>query len=253
MVALETHRWGSGDRRILLLHGITSNARGWWRLGGDLAAAGWAVTAVDLRGHGGSPAGGDYAMTSYAADVLAAGSDWDAVIGHSLGGAVAVVAHGMDPAFTRALVLQDPALVMGTTVRTEVAGWLLEPFGHPLTPEAVAEANPGWHPEDVGIKAEALVESSPEVVTRTIDDNWPWQFIEATAAVTVPTVILASDPAAGGIVPITIGEWFADQNDLIDFRVLEGAGHSVHREIDHYAVYFDEVQRVLALVTERAG
>lgn len=252
MVALETHRWGSGDRRILLLHGITSNARGWWRLGGDLADSGWAVTAVDLRGHGGSPGGNDYAMKSYAADVLAAGSEWDAVIGHSLGGAVSVVAHGMDRTFTRTLVLQDPALVMGAP-REEVTGWLLEPFGRPLTAAAVAEANPGWHPEDAGIKADALIESSPDVVTQTIDDNWPWQFIDATAAVTVPTVILASDPKAGGIVPITIGEWFAGQNDLIDFRVLDGAGHSVHREIDHYAAYFDEVERALVLVMERAG
>ncbi len=250
-VPLETHRWGSGEPRILLLHGITSNARGWWRLGADLATDGWSVTAVDLRGHGGSPDGEDFAMHSFAWDVLAAGTGWDAVIGHSLGGAVAVVAHGIDPGFTGGLVLQDPALAMGTTNRAEVTGWLLEPFGRPLTADEVAAANPDWHPRDVDIKADALAESGPEVVRRTIDDNWPWQFIEATAGVTVPTVILASDPEAGGIVPVALGEWFAAANPLIDFRVLTGAGHSAHREVGHYDAYLAEVRGALRTIRER--
>ena len=42
--------FGDGDRRMLLIHGILSNADGWWRLGPDLTAAGYAVTAPDLIG-----------------------------------------------------------------------------------------------------------------------------------------------------------------------------------------------------------
>lgn len=252
-VPLETHRWGRGDRRILLLHGITSNARGWWRLGGDLAEDGWSVTAYDLRGHGGSPAGTDYAMASYAGDVLAMGSGWDAVIGHSLGGAVAVVAHGIRSDFARGIVLQDPALIMGTTNRDEVSDLLLEPYGRPLTAEAVAAANPGWHPLDADLKAEALTECRPEVVTQTVDDNWPWIFIDAAVSVAVPTVILASDPKAGGIVPITFGEWLAAQNDLISFRVLAGVGHSAHRNVNHYRRYLESVREALLWTAERRG
>ncbi len=252
-VPLATQRWGSGERRLLLLHGITSNARGWWRVASDLADDGWSVTAVDLRGHGGSPDGDDFAMSSLADDVLATGTGWYAAIGHSLGGTVAVVAHGMDPAFARGLVLQDPALVMGTTNRREVSSWLLEPFDRPLTAEAVAAANPDWHARDAETKAEALAESGPEVVERTVDDNWPWQFIDATAAVTVPTVMLASDPEAGGIVPIALGEWFAAANPQIEFRVMAGFGHSAHREVDHYDAYLTEVRRALQRIKERGS
>ncbi|MCB8923657.1 MAG: alpha/beta hydrolase [Ardenticatenaceae bacterium] len=51
-VKLHVRQWGGGDRSFLLIHGLSSNARTWDGVAQQLAAAGWAVTAVDQRGHG---------------------------------------------------------------------------------------------------------------------------------------------------------------------------------------------------------
>ena len=108
--------WGSSSasRRALLVHGLGSSGALMWRLGDALADAGWHATAVDLRGHGDAPRSLDYSVAAYAADLAATrpsdGGSWDAVIGHSLGGAASTVAAASDSEWTRRLVLIDPAI-----------------------------------------------------------------------------------------------------------------------------------------------
>jgi pimeloyl-ACP methyl ester carboxylesterase len=130
----------------VLVHGVTSSSRTWWRVGPALAERGYRVLAVDLRGHGASPrpvaglstadlaadvAGlstadlaADVAETVAAelgadvAETVAAeagadppGSPRPAVellVGHSLGALVALELVGFDPGFARRLVLEDP-------------------------------------------------------------------------------------------------------------------------------------------------
>jgi pimeloyl-ACP methyl ester carboxylesterase len=56
---LATRAWGDGadpSRPLaVLVHGVTSSSRSWWRVGPALAERGFRVLAVDLRGHGASP------------------------------------------------------------------------------------------------------------------------------------------------------------------------------------------------------
>ena len=234
---LHTRSWGGGELCILLLHGITSSGEGWWRLGPDLAERGWNVTAADLRGHGRSPGGDDFMLSSYAADVLALGIGWDAVLGHSLGGALAVLASFAEQGFSRRLILQDPALLMAAVPIDEAVHWLLESYRRPLTVEAVAEESPAWHLEDVRLKVEALEQCSPTVVEATVRDNPDWNLIAETAGLAVPTTVIGGDPEHGGIVPVTIGEWFASANPFIEYVMIEGSGHSAHRESDSYDEY----------------
>jgi len=158
--------YGDGDRRILLLHGISSNANGWWRLGPDLAAAGFTVVAPDLRAHGRSPAVTDYSIEAYRDDVLGLGSGWDVVLGHSLGGSIAVVCQATDPGWARSLVLEDPALVLVST--PEVMQWLLQDYRSPIDIETIRAAYPEWHPNDVTAKVEALRQAGPHVVEPTM-------------------------------------------------------------------------------------
>lgn len=59
-VTLNTRMRDGGARRpVLLVHGLSSNARLWDGVAGHLAAAGHPVVAVDLRGHGSSAAVAD--------------------------------------------------------------------------------------------------------------------------------------------------------------------------------------------------
>jgi pimeloyl-ACP methyl ester carboxylesterase len=63
---------GGGSAPVaLLIHGVTSSSRTWWRVGPALAARGYRVLAVDLRGHGASPSvAGALGLGDLTADVL---------------------------------------------------------------------------------------------------------------------------------------------------------------------------------------
>lgn len=242
---LEIRNWGEGGRRrILLLHGLSSHRGGWWRVGPALAERGWWVTAADLRGHGSSPRGDDYRLDSYTADVLALGRGWDAVLGHSLGGALAVMGQTLDTGFARRIVLCDPALLMAAVPVEEAVGWLTEAYERPNTVAVTAEANPTWHPEDVRLKVEAIEMCPRTVVEATVRENPDWNLIAETSALDVPTTIIGGDPEHGGIVPVTVGEWFAAENPSIEYAMIPGSGHSAHREPVSYEAFMDIVTRV---------
>ena len=106
-VALSTTVWGRGPRRALLLHGLTSAGSTWWRLGEDLATAGFTTVAPDLRAHGTSPVGDNLSIESYRDDVLLLGGGWDLLVGHLLGGAVAAAVMAANPSFAAKVVLED--------------------------------------------------------------------------------------------------------------------------------------------------
>ena len=238
---LATLGWGKGGRRALLIHGITSSARGWWRLGAEMARAGYEVMAPDLRGHGDSPAGADYKLDSYASDVLALGSDWDVVLGHSLGGAIALVAQSTDQHFARRMVLEDPLLRL-----TDPEGFIADytrPFEDPSA-AAVLDQNPRWHPQDARVKEESLRASSPEVVRRTTLQNQLLDLTPAASSLEVPALLIAADPALDALVGPELGEEIASANHLITFETLEGAGHSLHR--DSYRDFWRSVQAFLS-------
>ena len=111
-VDLATDVTGTGPV-LVLLHGIAEDARSWDPLVASLASDHTVVT-VDLRGHGRSPEADTYDPASMAADVHAAlvrdGLD-DApplVVGHSMGGLIAVAYAAMFP--TRGVIDIDQPL-----------------------------------------------------------------------------------------------------------------------------------------------
>jgi pimeloyl-ACP methyl ester carboxylesterase len=96
-VSLRVLNWSGrrGYRPFLLLHGLASNARFWEFVAARLSAAGHAVIAPDLRGHGQSdkPSAG-YDFDTVADDVAAlvgtVGIEDPIVAGHSWGGMIAL-------------------------------------------------------------------------------------------------------------------------------------------------------------------
>jgi pimeloyl-ACP methyl ester carboxylesterase len=235
-VSLHTTSWGrSGGKRILLLHGITSSSAGWWRVGPDLAERGWEVTASDLRGHGDSPKPGSYRFSEYVDDVLALGTGWDAVLGHSMGGTISVLATTASSEWSRGLILQDPALMLPDPIADAMA-WLLEEYLVDRDPERIARINPRCHPDDIAAKVEALDKSTAEIVAETIRVNWPWMVLDQASALAVPTVVLGSDPGFGGILPVAFGEWLAS-SPRVEYEVIAGSSHSAHRDDDQYDTY----------------
>lgn len=90
LMQLHFEEWGDGPRVAVLLHGFMGSAEGWWRVGPALADQGFRVLALDLPGHGLSPA--DHALTveragAHIAETVAAHTGRvDLAIGHSFGG-----------------------------------------------------------------------------------------------------------------------------------------------------------------------
>ncbi len=226
MVELATTTWGDGSRRALLIHGLSSSAAGWWRLGPDLAGLGYCVVAPDLRGHGDSPPGRDYRLESYTADVLGLGTGWDVVLGHSLGGAIAILAQDQEPSFAGELVLEDPALEFRRDINLD---WLLDPWSKSIDRETVAADHPTWAEGDVTAKVEALLHVTPEVVAATVVDN-PGSLIPQLHRLEVPTRLVAADPTMDPLVTEAQGKAAVAANPHIEFTVIPGAGHSIHRE-----------------------
>jgi pimeloyl-ACP methyl ester carboxylesterase len=100
---------GTGDEVVLLIHGIVGCAKQWDPVARILAEH-YTVVAPDLLGHGESAKPrGDYSLGAYAAsvrDLLAAlGHRRATVVGHSLGGGVAMQFSYEYPPFAERLVL----------------------------------------------------------------------------------------------------------------------------------------------------
>lgn len=90
--------WGQpGSRGVLLVHGTAAHARWWDHIAPFLAADGLRVAALSISGHGDSDYRERYSMDRWAAEVMAVAADAGVtglpfVIGHSLGGAIALQA-----------------------------------------------------------------------------------------------------------------------------------------------------------------
>jgi pimeloyl-ACP methyl ester carboxylesterase len=103
---------------VMLLHGGGQTRYAWGTTAQILAARGWLVYRVDLRGHGESewPADGDYLLDAFASDVDAiarALPKLPVLVGASLGGVASMVAIAeADVPIARALVLVDVAPTM---------------------------------------------------------------------------------------------------------------------------------------------
>lgn len=103
---------GDGNTPILLIHGVTSSNRAWQLIARDLITKGYTPFAVDLRGRGRSSSlPGPFGMATHARDMKAAidfiGKGAVDVIGHSMGGFVAVALEGMFPESVAKLTLLD--------------------------------------------------------------------------------------------------------------------------------------------------
>jgi pimeloyl-ACP methyl ester carboxylesterase len=222
--------WGdSSAPPVLLLHGVTSNARTWWRVGPAVAAAGYRVVAPDMPGHGRTGHwSGHIAFLGTAADLVAfaraaipevAAADVN-VIGHSWGAmtAAAFPAAGYVP---RRLVLIDPPTIPLAVIEQ----MLLDPTERRYDDVGTAMAAvggryPTWSYGDVIAKAEGLTQFDEAAVRAILTENGDWD--GGLAALAHPDArdvavrLIRSDPAMGGFVPDTA---------LAAFEARLGAGN----------------------------
>lgn len=233
--------WGDpAARPLLLIHGVTSSAANWWRLGPALAASGRRAVAVDLAGHGLTGHWlGHHRFRDNAADVVAfahaAGLAADAlqVVGHSWGAmtAAALPAAGLRPA---TLVLLDPPAVPLAIISAMAADpdeRTYDDLAQAMA--AVRRDNPGWPDGDVRAKAEALTQLDEAAARSVVLDNGAWDGgladLAHPAAAGIPVWVVRGDPAAGGLVPDAWLPAFEARIGPGRIHTVIGGAHSPHR------------------------
>ena len=262
MALLATRTWGQGGGGrplALLVHGITSSSRTWWRLGPALAERGYEVLAVDLRGHGGSPRS-EHGLgpADLAADVAetvavhldASRSDGDAatpvdlLVGHSLGALVSLALLASRPRFARRLLLEDPPGPRGIDWAELAAGIEYDADRANRDPAALKadleRENPSWPAGEAEQRVADMADCDAAAIAAAVRSGIPFDLAGLAAAVQLPVLLVLADEAAGSSL---VG---ADRADLVSavrqgtVRVLP-AGHSVHREaLDAYLLAVDE-------------
>ena len=237
MVALTLPRlqWGDEEapRRALVVHGLGSSAATTWRVSEALAEAGWSATAVDLRGHGSAPRGSSYRIEDFAEDLAATtpsgGGAWDVVIGHSIGAASSVLAATTSPSWTARLILLDPALELGEATKQQVLENQRQGHLHQGV-EEIRQANPHWHPLDIELKVQAHRQASLYALEHAVFDNDPWNVTAEATALSIPTHVIGADPSQGSMFCNDYAATMVAANPQMTYQVIEGAGHSVHRD-----------------------
>lgn len=233
--------WGQpSDPPLLLVHGVTSNAGIWWRVGPALAAASRRVTAVDMPGHGPNPAWtGRHRFAETAADLAAFIRATGlvvpdlAIVGHSWG--AMVTAHlpsaGIRPA---TIVLVDPPFL----TYEQLEALTREPTERPYASldearAAVRLANPEWSDGDVEAKAQALTEFNPDAVLAVLLQNGDWDAGLAALARPegqgIPVWLITGEWASGCFIPDPAIPIIRRQLGADRVIVIRGAPHSPQR------------------------
>jgi pimeloyl-ACP methyl ester carboxylesterase len=237
----------------VLVHGVTSSSRTWWRVGPALAERGYRVLAVDLRGHGASPRTEAGLSVADLADDVAetveatvrtpnaegrspgtvAGAPVDLLVGHSLGALVALELVRRRPGFARRLVVEDPpgsasvdwpALAAGIEADTQRA--VTDPDALRRDLEA---ANPAWPPGEAERRVADLADCDGRAIAAAVRPGVPFDLPGLLAAAPLPVLLLLAEEALGSSLVGLDRKAAVEALSSGTTRVLP-AGHSVHRE-----------------------
>ena len=238
--------WGAEHTTLpaaVLVHGITSSALSWVRVGPALARR-YRVYAIDMRGHGDSvhSAPGTYGLRQTADDVAAfieaLHLERSLLIGHSWGGANAIVlasgawSQGPTPAFSQ-VILEDPASNFGQGDPVERAAGYIKDIGRSpeeLRPEIIA-SSPGWTSADIEGKIDAMQKVTREAVISVFADaGHEGSILPYLSHISAPTLLLRADEHQGTL--LNADTWERARQLLpAHSRAIEiaGATHNIHR------------------------
>lgn len=236
-IELAIHRHEGSGPELLLIHGIGSSSADFNPVIAGMKDFCQPIT-IDLRGHGasGQPASG-YHYRDYIRDLQIVLSDLQMdhpiVLGHSLGGIIALMWAAQHPEEPRALIIEDSPLRSGEDFRDAFEGWLTL---NALPPESArawyAEKNPHWPAEIVEQRSFDMVNTAREAILELQAaslSNDGLDAVEGLDKITAPLLFLQGDREAGSMVhPDDLANL---QRTIPQMQVdtFPGAGHTIHR------------------------
>lgn len=251
-VELATHQWASATndptaRVAMFVHGVTGWWKTWWRVAPMLAEHGWRVVAVDQRGHGHSPRiDGRVTVADLAEDLGASirrvGAPLDALIGHSLGAAVAAELGHREPDLVRRLVLEDPPAIE----RTGDVAWLsnlereLIAADRDFEGEVARELreNATWGREDARQDVEGKQLADRAGIVASFRSGVGARVIDLAPSLRVPTLyLLAAEDRS--VFPPEPRRELARRLPAASRITVMDAGHTIHR--DRFDAYVSTV------------
>lgn len=192
-------QWGSpaASRRAFLIHGNTCSSHTWETVAQSLAKAGWGmflcgfrdltdsdpgflVTAPNMLGHG-NRLSDDFHLHALAQDLYSTyftnGLTYDVIIGHSLGGTIALALLALLPiqqsesmAETKtAVILVDPGIEFSDQVLDEFETQYGEEIRRVRSVEAHAADHPTWTRQDVVSRVVGLHMAQSELPKRIFE------------------------------------------------------------------------------------
>ena len=182
---------------MLLIHGMSSSSRTWWRVGPELEARGWEVGTVDLAGHGGRSIGAVRSVAALAEDVAAQHAEGPTlVVGHSLGAIVALELVAAMPTYARGLLLEDPPALSARRDTGDVPGdsWheVMRARADPHSAiEAILAGHPSWSRRDARSMLEGRLMTDPQVA-RLSPSDLTWNLPALVTASPVPVALMAT-------------------------------------------------------------
>jgi pimeloyl-ACP methyl ester carboxylesterase len=235
---LAVYEWPGVGPLALLIHGIGSTAASWNDLVPSLQALTTPV-AVDLRGHGASshPSTG-YLYDDYIGDLdrvlQAISAPHPILIGHSLGGIVALWWAARHPTAARAVIVLDAPLRSGESFRPAFDGWIAQ---NAMSVVELAEEyrrrNPDWTVAQARRRAEVMTSTAPEVFYELKANSLQHEGVDRISELTgiqSPVLLIRGEPEFGSMVHPADAMALVERLPRAEVTVVPGAGHSLHRQ-----------------------
>jgi pimeloyl-ACP methyl ester carboxylesterase len=239
---------------VLAIHGMTSSRRSWQRLARHLDGR-YRVLAYDQRGHGGSAAViGPMSLERGVRDaqnvVAAIGEPVDVLLGHSWGGAVAMLAGSTLPVAHVAAI--DPMIrQVSDEWYEEYLVELRDLFmltGDDRDAKTRADYD-DWSPLDVEGKVHAVHSMTAAAIAGLWKENPPqsWDLRSLVASYAKPLLLALADRGASINDDATLEELKNEHSPSVHIVNFKGAGHNLHR------TNFDDFAKALADWFERSN
>lgn len=210
--------FGSGDQEVVFLHGLCGSAH-WWHRNVPVVAKHYRVLLPELVGFGRSPAADRLPSPAESASLLARwiesmGLGRVHLIGHSMGGQIAIHLAALHPELLDRLVLVD-------------AAGIPRPFGARALMRFAMEVAPLWRWGDPTFLPTIIRDTwvaGPRTVLAAIghimrDDVRPF-----LGRITTPTLLIWG--ARDTLVPVAFGEDMRQNIASSELAVLRGAAHN---------------------------